>query len=486
MGHRRETDVATVQPDQLPHAPARSGLDRELALARMHELGTDGSSSRNGCPGAEAGYASATTTIWAATDTAGPAALLGYAGPLMEIRPIHEDEFDAFELALSNAFGDVVVEEHYKALDRLVWEPDRTFAAFDEGRIVGCAAADSFTSVVPGGGTVGTAGVTAVGVLPTHRRRGILTELIRRLHDQAVDRGEPIATLLASEGQIYGRFGYGLAVLDLSLDVALDRVRWAPGSEPTGRVRLLTHDEARPHLRAVYERFAASRPGAVLPTDRQYAWLFSGITKPDEKEFVVVHEDDDGVPDAYATYRIKHRWPSGLPSNKLTVKQLVACTPGGSTAIWRYLFDVDLVSRVRAWGRPLDDPLVWQMAEPRALRATVGDYLYVCPLDVSAALSARGFAADGRLVLDVRDAFRETNTGTYELIVEDGKGSCSRSDEEPDISCTIQTIGSTYLGGVSWGTLASAGRLEAHTEEAVERADAMFRTDVAPWPIIDF
>src|SRR4029453_8073557 len=111
----------------------------------------------------------------------------------IEIRSIREDEFAAFELALSNAFGDVGVEEHYLALDRLSFEFDRTFAAFDEGRIVGCAGVMTFTSVVPGGGTVGTAGVTAVGVLPTHRRRGILTELIGRLHDQAAERGEPIA-----------------------------------------------------------------------------------------------------------------------------------------------------------------------------------------------------------------------------------------------------------------------------------------------------
>jgi predicted acetyltransferase len=404
----------------------------------------------------------------------------------MEIRTIREDEFEPFELALSNAFGDVEVLEHDRVLDRLVLELDRTFAAFDEDRIVGCAAVLSFTSVVPGGGTVGTAGITAVGVLPTHRRRGILTELIRASHDQAADRGEPIATLLASEGQIYGRFGYGLAVLSQSFDVALDRVRWVAGTDPRGRTRMLTHQDARPHLEAVYERFASSRPGAVVPTDRQCAWLFSGITKPDEKEFVVVHEDEDGVPDAFAMYRIKHRWPSGLPSNTLTVHQLVACTPEGSSAIWRYLFDVDLVSRLRAWERPLDDPLVWQMTEPRALRATVGDMLYVCPVDVAAALSSRGYAADGRLVIDVGDEFRPANTATYELTVEGGKGTCARTDAEPEIACAVQVVGSTYLGGVGWGTLARAGRLDERTPGAVERADAMFRTDVAPWPIIQF
>jgi len=406
--------------------------------------------------------------------------------PAVEIRPIREDEFDAFELALSHAFGEAEAGEHDVERDKLSIEFDRTFAAFDEGRIVGCAAVYSFSSVTPGGRTVGTAGVTWVGVLPTHRRRGILTELMRRMLDQAAERGEPIATLLASEGQIYGRFGFGLGIPGQSFDVAIDRVRWAPGTDAVGRTRLLTHEEARPLLRAVYERFAASRPGAMLLTDRQFAWNFSGIAKPDEKEIVAVHEDDGGVPDAYAVYRIKHRWPSGLPTNKLTVHQVVACTPEASASVWRFLFDVDLVKRVRAYDLALDDPLTWQMAEPRALRANLEDILYVRPVDVAGALDARGYREDGRLVIDVRDDFRPANTGTYELIVEGGKGSCSRTDAEPDIACTVHVVGGTYFGGVSWGTLARAGRLEERIEGAVERADAMFRSDVAPWSIIHF
>ena len=404
----------------------------------------------------------------------------------MEFRTIREDEFDAFELALSNAFGDVEPAEHDVASDRLSIEFDRTFAAFDDGKIVGCAALYTFSSVTPGGGTVGTAGVTWVGVLPTHRRRGILTELMRRMLDQAAERDEPIATLLASEGQIYGKFGFGLAVPGLSFDVALDRVRWAPGTRSEGRTRLMTHEEARPHMQAVYERFASSRPGAVLPTDRQYSWIFSGIAKPDEKELVAVHEDEHGVPDAYALYRIKHRWPRGLPSNTLTVHQLVACTPEASASIWRFLFDIDLVSRVKTWGLALDDPLTWQMAEPRALRATFDDILYVRPIDVAAALSARGYLEDGRLVIEVRDDFRPANAGTYELIVEGGKGSCSPTEAGPEIACTVHVVGGTYLGGVSWGTLARAGRLEERVQGAIARADAMFRSDIAPWPIIHF
>jgi predicted acetyltransferase len=404
----------------------------------------------------------------------------------MEFRTIREDEYDTLGRALSNAFGDVEAAEHDLARDRLSIEFDRTFAAFDDGRIVGCAAILSFSSLTPGGGTVGTAGITWVGVLPTHRRRGILTELMRRMLSQAAERGEPIATLLASEGQIYGKFGFGLAIPGQSFDVAIDRVRWAPGTAAQGRTRLSTHEEARPQLQAVYERFASTRPGAVLPTDRQFAWIFSGIAKPDEKEFVAVHEDDQGVPDAYALYRIKHRWPSGLPTNKLTVNQVVACTPEGSASIWRFLFDVDLVKRIRAYDLAPDDPLLWQMAEPRALRSNFEDVLYVRPVDLAAALTARGYREDGRLVIDVQDDFRPANTGTYELVVEDGLGSCTRTDAEPEIACSVHTVGGTYFGGVSWGTLARAGRLEERVKGAVERADAMFRSDVAPWSIIHF
>src|SRR5206468_5178074 len=195
---------------------------------------------------------------------------------------------------------------------------------------------------------------------------------------------------------------------------------------------------------------------------------------------------DHGVPDAYALYRIKHRWPSGLPTNKLTVNQLVASTPEASAAIWRYLFEVDLVSRVRAYDRAIDDPLVWQMAEPRALRATFEDLLYVRPVDLIPAWSERGYAEDGRLVVDVRDDFRPAGTGAYELTVEDGKGSCSRTDAEPEIVCSVHAVGATYFGGVSWGTLARAGRLEERVPGALDRADRMFRTGVAPWPIIHF
>jgi predicted acetyltransferase len=404
----------------------------------------------------------------------------------MEFRAINEDDFDAFELALSNAFGEVEAAKDDVERDRLCMEFDRTFAAFDDGRIVGCAGAFTFESVTPGEGRVGTAGVTMVGVLPTHRRRGILTELMARLLRQAAERGEPMATLLASEGQIYGRFGYGLAEIGQNYDIALERVRWAPRTLPVGRTRLLPPAEARPLMRAVYERFASWRPAAVWPTDRQFEWIFSDIAKDDEKEFFVVHEDEHGLPDAYAIYRIKHEWPRGLPSLELKVRAFVACTPEASASMWRYLFDIDLVSRIKAYARPLDDPLTWQMAEPRALRAELDDMLYARPVDVATALAARGFAADGRLRIDVHDEFWPKNTGTYELRVEEGSATCERTSADADVACSVHAIGSTYFGGASWGTLARAGRVEERTEGSIGRADAMFATAVSPWRMIEF
>ncbi len=89
---------------------------------------------------------------------------------------------------------------------------ERMHAAFDGDLIVGGAGAFPFELTVPGG-TVGCAGVTVVGVLPTHRRRGVLTALMRAQLEDVRQRGEPVAALWASEEVIYRRFGYGLASL---------------------------------------------------------------------------------------------------------------------------------------------------------------------------------------------------------------------------------------------------------------------------------
>jgi hypothetical protein len=188
------------------------------------------------------------------------------------------------------------------------------------------------------------------------------------------------------------------------------------------------------------------RPGALEVDDR---WMEVGFWEPskdEERLFYAVHEDDAGTPDAFAMYGTKHEWPRGLPSAEMSVKRHVAATPVAGASLWRFLFDVDLVSRVKTWSRPVDDPLLLQLTEPRSLRPELTDALFLRPLRVELALAARGYAADGRVVLEVSDSFLPVNDGTYELVVDRGVPVCRRVEGPADVACSVHAIGSTYLG----------------------------------------
>ncbi len=404
----------------------------------------------------------------------------------MDYRTITAEEIDPFFASLATAFAETHPDPDELASDRMVVEPERTFAAFDDGRIVGCAGVISQRMVVPGGALASSAGITLVGVLPTHRRRGILRELMERMSAQAIERGDVVTTLFASEAAIYGRFGFAATAHHLGFDVALDRVRWAPDTEPSGRVTLRSRDDAMPAMRAIYDRAFRARPGALEADDRWMEVAFWESSKDKQRLFYAVHEDDVGTPDAFALYRTKHKWPRGLPSVEMLVKRHVAVSPQAGVSLWRFLFDVDLVSRVKIETRPVDDPLLLQLAEPRSLRPELDDALFLRPLRVEGALEARGYAADGRVVLEITDPFLPANDGTYELIVEDGTPTCRRADAPADVTCSVQAIGSTYLGGFTWTALAAAGRVTVRSPDALDMLDAMFRSDVAPWPMFYF
>lgn len=398
----------------------------------------------------------------------------------VEIRTIADDEFEEWLGSLATSFSEAFTPED-TARERLVAETERMIGAFDDGRIVGGAAAASYRFTVPGGREVRAAGVTAVGVQPSHRRRGLNASLMRAQLDDIRARGEPIAVLYASEGGIYGRFGYGLASFLGEIDLDGDRSAFNRGYRPTGNVRLMTRSEALPLMRPIYDRAQAERPGMIAMDDRWWEWLFfEGEKGKDDPTFFAVH-DTDGEVDAYATYRVKHEWTDSLPNLELSVRQLVATSPRSYADIWRYLFDIDLVRRVKAWNRPVDEPLFFLMQEPRRLRFRTTDALRVRLVDVPAALEARGYVGDGRIVVAVEDAFCPWNEGRYALEVTGGAASCGRTDDTPDIACSATDLGATYLGGTTFRQLHRAGRVDDLRAGGLARADALFASDPAPW-----
>lgn len=268
----------------------------------------------------------------------------------------------------------------------------------------------SLELTLPGGPVLPAAGVSWVSVLPTHRRQGLLRLMMSLLLDDAVDRGEPVALLTASEGGIYRRFGFGVATRALGLELDRRRVRFAD-AEPYGSARLVDPAAAVPVVSRIFERVRRSRPGAVSRPD---AWWDGGWFEPWEKDrnrFVVIHEHD-GEPGAFTLYALEKdpRRTDGL--YRLFVHEAVAADPRADAALWRYLCGVDLVGTVVAPAAEPDTALPWRLEDPRACRVDGWpDFVWARPLDTAALLGARRYGVEGRLVLEVHDGFRPEGRG---------------------------------------------------------------------------
>lgn len=335
------------------------------------------------------------------------------------------------------------------------------------------------------GGIVPSAGITGVSVLPTHRRRGILTEIMRHILDDLRER-EPISMLWAAEGAIYGRFGYGMATTGAELKIARQHTAFRPGHEPSGSMRLVSRADALKLIPPLYDRLAAVQPGFVGQSE---AWTDYRFSIHDFREdgygkeyFFAMHEGPEG-PDGYVVYRIKADW-TGEEAHTLKVQELVAETPGAYADLWRYAFDVDLVGTTIAPDRSPQEPLLHLLADVNTAKVELYDGLWVRLIRLDEALAARRYAWEGRLVLEVGDPFCPWNTGRYELVGGPDGAECRPSDAEPEVSVTAEDLGSVYLGGVSFRSLARAGRLRA-PPEVLAQADAMFGWDPPPWcPIV--
>ena len=348
-------------------------------------------------------------------------------------------------------------------------------AALDGGEIVGGAGAYLFETTVPGGAQVPTAGVMAVGVLPTHRRRGALTALMRRQLADAHERGEPIAMLFAAEGGIYGRFGYGLASLAGDIELPKEHARpW--DDEPLGKASLLeSDDEVLEVVPGIYARAQAQTPG-MFTRSREW-WQVRRLSRSrwHRGQRTVVVIELDGAPEAYALYRIDFGASHMVTESVVEVSEAIGTSPRAVDAIWRYLLAIDWVSRINAYWLPLDHPLFHWIREPRRMRFSVLEGLWIRLVDVGAALAARGLR-DGEVVLDVRDELCPWNGARWR--VADGKA--ERTTAPAELRLDVSALGSVYLGGFTFEGLRWAGRVEELKPGAVARADELFRTERLP------
>lgn len=396
------------------------------------------------------------------------------------------DEWDAWFDHLELAFGGVSESPQGRELYRSLTEPGRSLGVWDGGECVGSASAYSFRLSVPGGALVPAAGVTMVGVSPTHRRRGVLSSMMRRLLDDVRAAGEPLAVLTASDPAIYGRFGYGTATYALDLEIDTTRVRLSvpPGTDEV-RVRRVGLEKALADCERVYAELVTRRPGSPA---RQPGWERHALSDPPEDRNgasplqCVVAEGPDGDVAGYARYRVNPEWEYSGSAGKVEVVALDALDPAATAALWRYLFGIDLTWTVRAARRPVDDPVLHLVSDVRRSKPGMRDSLHVRLVDVAAALAARTYGAAVDVVLEVEDAFCPWNEGRWRLVADGaGAAACTRTEEPADLALSVRELGAAYLGGITLTSLAAAGRVRELRPGAVARASRAFTGDVAPW-----
>lgn len=388
----------------------------------------------------------------------------------MELRTVADAELEPWLRSVMASFSEPF---HAEAVDdeRALLELDRTIGWWDVDGWIATGGNLSFSFAVPGG-ELPAAGVTAITVAPTYRRRGLLRGMMTWLLDDAREREEPLAILFAAEAPIYGRFGFGHAAPHRAYK--LDR--WFSAFRPDvpvppGRVRALAAEpDSAPALVPIAER--TRRPGMQRVDERMFRHAYLAPDPEEEGERRLVVYEDEG----FALYRVEGGEDilRELPAGTLTLHQLVAATPAAEVALWRFLLDVDLMVHTVVPLRPPDDALPYLLADARRLETLVVDGLWLAVLDVPAALAGRRYAAEDRLVLAV-DGQAFALEGSL-----DG-AQCASTTASSDVALSGEALGALYLGGVPPAALAAAGRLAEHTPGATDRLARLFAWPVAPW-----
>ena len=397
----------------------------------------------------------------------------------IEVRPCRDvDELRLATDAISHYFGFTSTPEETERF--AAWLPvDRMHAAFDGDAIVGGAGAFPFRMSVPGGADINVGGTTVVGVLPTHRRRGILTQLMRAQLEDCHARGESVAYLWASEATIYPRFGYGLGSRTGKMTLSRDRTKFALPFEPRGVGRLVELEEAAQLFPPLYEQVREQRPGMF---QRSQSWwetrrLFDNPDRRRGGPLSRVVMEVEGKPVGYALYRVQQDWASGVTAGTVTIVEAVAPDGEGARELWRWLLDFDWTSQFVADLLPLDHELFLLLAEPRRMKFELNDGVWVRLVDVGAALASRSYEGDGEVVLEVSDAFCPWNEGRYSV----SANGVERVERSPDLGVDVTGLGSVFLGGFSFASLKRSQRVKEFTNSAIADADRLFGTSSDPW-----
>ncbi len=354
-------------------------------------------------------------------------------------------------------------------------EPGRTHAARLDGQLVG--AADAYTSwlVVPGGQRVPHAAITHVGVLPTHTRRGVLSALLRHQLADIAARGEIVATLRATQGGIYERFGYGVASSYATVELDRRRAQVRDTVPDGGPIRYLDPATRWEDLAKIYAAANVSWTGAI---DRPPYWWRSQALYAGDKGWTVVH-GEPGAEDGFLRYRPSDAagWPRN-PQRTIVIDDWIATTPVAYRGLLRHLLAHDIADRIAITFTPLDAPLRHFFTDGRVVDVSgIHDETWLRLVDVLAALDRRTYRDQEPVVLAITDPILPANTGSYRI---SAKGAV-RVDAPADLATDVTALATVYLGGSTWQQLALSGRAIENRSGAIRSADALFVTGSEPF-----
>ncbi len=398
-------------------------------------------------------------------------------------RPIEADELLEFAGVNLTAFGERLEPWHAN------WFKDRrqqsvTMAAFDQGQMVGSSMFFPVEIAIPGT-VVPAAGVTAVGVLPTHRRRGVMRGMLNRLLLEAGERGLTLAALWASEGGIYTRFGFVPAAQSLGMELQHPRAKLISGAR-AGEMTLVSLEVAKRQFPKVHAELVKRRPGMVGRDEIAWGYALSDDdpNRPRDAShlFFLSHDSGRGC-DGYLIYRIRGGWSPRGPEGTLLITEMVGTSDGATADMWRYCTEVDLVQGIEASGRgcrPVDDPLPWLAHDPQAVVATIRTTLWCGVLDTAALLERRRYQTDGDLTIHL-DAIRDLPATRWHLTVRDGVANCGATKVRPDLTMSRSELGALCLGRRCLTQMVAAGRVRAQSPAIARRAEGLLAWEPQPW-----
>lgn len=398
----------------------------------------------------------------------------------LDVRISTADEFPQRTALIAGAFLNDLEDDELE-LFRLLDEPDRTHVVEDAGHLVATGVVRTRAMSVPGA-MIPVGHVTGVAVASTHRRRGLLSRIMTSQLEHIRDRGtEPVAALWASEGAIYGRFGYGAAASYVAYEIPT-RETSLPGTTPPGRLRQVVPSDVVDQLAELYERVRPSRPGWSERPGRY--WEFRTADPKGRRHGMSARRgllyEDDGRVEGYALWRVKAGWNNTGPNGEVAVAEVVAASPDAYTALWRFLLSIDLTRTVKYQFAAVDEALPFLVTNPAGLRGSIDPSLWIRIVDVPAALTARRYATAVDVVLEVSDALLTDNAGRWHLVGDRSSAKCEPTDAEPDLTLDVRELGAVYLGGTSLTALAAAGLVTELRPGAVTSASTAFGWHRAP------